>query len=363
MQEMQIRTVLPKEEEKLLQQKLRTMFALRSQGEDYKAEYDYIRRKTEELIYIIPSALLLASDEFCSAVYLRAYRDIDKIILSYRISRNISYVNYLKGIVRLKICTLMKARDEKLRLERISTVFEAETSDSLQSPEPEYSIQQFDSIPAIRDDFYGFLSDSQIPACTSLRECFSLIVTHAPQRHACESRSLASLRNYLSTVSGRRNFLILILLSGQSLDISAIENIAKVLDVPPVQIACLEAFRHESREKMLERERKEICIRNHHWLNYIALANAVETEIDHSRKKELIELRERSIRRLHAKCERLSASSTALSSRRLSKLIGIAQSTVSKAARDAREALARIAEESDVSDEKTPSCGKCASHP
>ena len=233
MQEMQIRTVLPKEEEKLLQQKLRTMFALRSQGEDYKAEYDYIRRKTEELIYIIPSALLLASDEFCSAVYLRAYRDIDKIILSYRISRNISYVNYLKGIVRLKICTLMKARDEKLRLERISTVFEAETSDSLQSPEPEYSIQQFDSIPAIRDDFYGFLSDSQIPACTSLRECFSLIVTHAPQRHACESRSLASLRNYLSTVSGRRNFLILILLSGQSLDTSAIENIANVLDVPP----------------------------------------------------------------------------------------------------------------------------------
>ena len=53
---MEIKRIITTNEEKLLEEKLTSLFTLREKAEDYKDEYRYIRTRTEELIYLIPSA-------------------------------------------------------------------------------------------------------------------------------------------------------------------------------------------------------------------------------------------------------------------------------------------------------------------
>ena len=109
---MERRRLLDAAQERELQQKLELMFSLRALGQDYHDEYVFIRKRTEELLYTIPSALMLVDEEMCSTIFLSLYQRIDRIILSYRISASTSYIDYLKGILKLRVRSIMRRRDE-----------------------------------------------------------------------------------------------------------------------------------------------------------------------------------------------------------------------------------------------------------
>ena len=49
MQKMEIKRIMSQSEEKLLEQKLTSLFTLREKAEDYRDEYRYVRTRTEEL--------------------------------------------------------------------------------------------------------------------------------------------------------------------------------------------------------------------------------------------------------------------------------------------------------------------------
>ena len=108
---MERRRLLDAAQERELQQKLELMFSLRALGQDYHDEYGFIRKRTEELLYTIPSALMLVDEEMCSTIFLSLYQRIDRIILSYRISASTSYIDYLKGILKLRVRSIMRRRD------------------------------------------------------------------------------------------------------------------------------------------------------------------------------------------------------------------------------------------------------------
>ena len=125
---MERRRLLDAGQERELQQKLELMFSLRALGQDYHDEYGFIRKRTEELLYTIPSALMLVDEEMCSTIFLSLYQRIDRIILSYRISANTSYIDYLKGILKLRVRSIMRRRDELDRVEEIHNRIEVGTT-------------------------------------------------------------------------------------------------------------------------------------------------------------------------------------------------------------------------------------------
>ena len=115
-----------------------------------------------------------------------------------------------------------------------------------------------------------------------------------------------------------------------------------IFDVDSEVMGALESFRHERRKDIHERRMQQIEIRNHHWMRYVALANAFEMESDEEKKAELGMLRDKCIDRLHAKCDAIRGLGKRLSVRAIADEIGLSPSMVSLCARQARAALEMI---------------------
>ena len=342
---MQRRRLLDAAQERELHQKLSLMFSLRALGQDYADEYAFIRKKTEELLYTIPSALMLAPEELCSTIFLSLYQRIDRIILSYRISGTTSYIDYLKGILRLRIRSIIRRRDELEKVEEMHTRLEADGCfTSCWSPEPDYLVERFEKSPYERRMFYGEHEASDTGHFTSLRECYSVIVDHVPRTRQFKDRKLARIYAHLRKRDNRRDMLIMILTAKEDLDMESIGHLSMIFDVDCEVMCALEAFRHERRKEIKDRQREQIEIRNHHWLRYVALANAAEMESDQEKKAELEMLRDKCIDRLHAKCDALRQMSRRLPVRTIAQEIGLSPSMVSRCARMARAALEQLVE-------------------
>ena len=94
---MEMRQIISKAAQRELEETLEAMFALRMKGEDYEREYRIVRRRTEELLYLMPSRHLHLSEEHAASVYLSLYERIDHIIFSFRISMGVAYMDYLNN--------------------------------------------------------------------------------------------------------------------------------------------------------------------------------------------------------------------------------------------------------------------------
>ena len=238
----------------------------------------------------------------------------------------------------------MRRRDELDRVEEIHNRIEVGTTcESCWSEEPSYLVERFEESPHERRMFYGDQEpSSQRGRYTSLRECFSVIVDHVPASRRFKDRKLSGIYSYLRSHDNRRDMLIMILTAKEDLDVESVEHLAMIFDVDSEVMGALESFRHERRKDIHERRMQQIEIRNHHWMRYVALANAFEMESDEEKKAELGMLRDKCIDRLHAKCDAIRGLGKRLSVRAIADEIGLSPSMVSLCARQARAALEMI---------------------
>lgn len=343
---MELKKIMSRSEENLLEQKLETLFALRGKEEDYTNEYRYIRTKTEELIYLIPSALLLISEEMSSAIFLSLYPRIDKIIFSYRISQGTGYINYLKAVLRLRAKSLIRRNEEAVSLEQAGYNIDAASCCSAHEPDPDYYIQRFESAPVEKQIFYDDMSDKekniQRQLFSDINECYQTVINHVPGNRKLGSPMMDSIKAHLKDYRNRRDMLLLLLYCGDDYDSFTIENLAQVFDVEASVIAAMASFCHELREDMHEKASREREIRNHHFMRFIALSRSVEEEADEEKKQELIFLRDKCKMRLNSKLETLRNLDSRLSVRKVSAALNIPPSTVSRCIRNAKKYLDSI---------------------
>ena len=344
MQKMEIKRIMSHSEEKLLEQKLTSLFTLREKAEDYRDEYRYVRNRTEELIYLIPSALLLISEDLCSTIFLSLYPRIDKIIFSYRISQGTGYINYLKAILRFRAKTILKRNEESSSLE--STEYCDGTSYSFAHEQsPDYYIQRFENAPVEKAVFYDVsLKDmnSRKQLFSDINECYQMVINHMPGKRKLDNPVLEQIRVHLKDYKNRRDMLLLLLYCSDDYDTFTIENLALVFDVPASSIAALASFSHELRSDIHEKVSREREVRNKHFLRFIALSRSIEEETDEEKRQELIFLRGKCEERLSSKHERLRNIDNRLSVRKLSSALNIPPSTVSRCIRNARAYLDNI---------------------
>ena len=341
---MEIKRIMSQSEEKLLEQKLTSLFTLREKAEDYRDEYRYVRNRTEELIYIIPSALLLISEDLCSTIFLSLYPRIDKIIFSYRISQGTSYINYLKAILRFRAKTILKKNEESSSLE--STEYCDGTSYSFTHEQsPDYYIQRFEDAPVEKAAFYDVSlkeMNGRRQLFSDINECYQMVINHMPGKRKLDNPVLEQIRVHLKDYKNRRDMLLLLLYCSDDYDTFTIENLALVFDVHASAIAALASFSHELRSDIHERVSREREVRNKHFLRFIALSRSIEEETDEEKRQELIFLRGKCEDRLNSKHERLRNIDNRLSVRKLSSALNIPPSTVSRCIRNARAYLDNI---------------------
>lgn len=341
--EMEMRQIISKAAERELEETLEAMFALRMNGEDYEREYRIVRRRTEELLYLMPSRHLHLSEEHAASVYLSLYERIDHIIFSFRISRGVAYMDYLKGVLKLRISHVMRCGEEnRVREDGHLRGSHDDYQMECYSCEPAYLVERFEEEPYERRLFYGEAEERPLCACHSLKECFSLILAHEPRPRLFDKASMQELYDHLSHFRNRRNMLFLLLMSRQRLDALLVGHLATLFDVDESLMAVFDRFRQEERRDEIRYE-EEAGIRNHHWLRYIALSNSYEKEGDGQRKAELGRLLESCRRRLEAKCLAVRSLGHGITVRRLEEILGIPSSTISFGARQARADLERIA--------------------
>lgn len=342
---MEIKRIITTNEEKLLEEKLSSLFTLREKAEDYKDEYRYIRTRTEELIYLIPSALLLISEDLCSTIFLSLYPSIDKIIFSYRISQGTGYINYLKAILRFRVKTILKRNEECSSLENTGYSADGSSYSFAHEQDPDYYIQRFENAPVEKAVFYDVsLKDmnGRKQLFSDINECYQMVINHIPGKRKLDNPVLEQIRVHLKDYKNRRDMLLLLLYCGDDYDTFTIENLALVFDVPASAIAAMASFNHELRSDIHAKVSREQEVRNRHFLRFIALSRSIEEETDEDKRQELIFLRSKCEDRLNSKHEMLRNIDSRLSVRKLSSALNIPPSTVSRCIRNARAYLDNI---------------------
>lgn len=375
---MQRKELLNKTEVNDLRQRFTFMFSLKALGEDYMAEYRYIRKRTEELLYRIPTELFLADEDTAGQVFIRLHPFIDKIIFSYRITRCTNYVDYLAGVVRFRMISLDRDRrrhkayeDGYMRIESLLSFEEVHCQD------PAYTVSRFDDHPFERELVYGpgtaskggdeskglecgcptragmdawLRSQAEAealagavatnPSPEAVHTYFQVIVHHEPSGHCPYSdKRLKALHGYLSDFRNRRDFLFLLMSDSGGLDPVTVENMALLLDVDPALMAAFDSCCHEARQALIDRENEINRIRNRHWVRYTAIANSLEREVESGKKEELCFLQEVSLKRLKAKCDELNGLRRSFSVRQMAQLTHCSPTTVSRGVNQARKAI------------------------
>lgn len=375
---MQRKELLSKTEAKDLRQRFTFMFSLKALGEDYMAEYRYIRRRTEELLYRIPTELFLADEDTAGQVFIRLHPFIDKIIFSYRITRCTNYVEYLAGVVRYRIISLDRDRRRHKAFEDGYMRIESHlTFEEVQSQDPAYTVSRFDDHPFERELVYGpdtapeggeaprckdhgcmakadmdawLRSEAEaealagavsIPPCPeAVHTYFQVIVHHEPSGQCPYSdKRLKALHGYLSDFRNRRDFLFLLMSDSGGLDPVTVENMALLLDIDPAIMAAFDSCCHEARQALIDRESEINRIRNRHWVRYTAIANSLEREVESGKREELSFLQEVSLKRIKAKCDELNGLRRSFSVRQMAQLTHCSPTTVSRGVNQARKAI------------------------
>ena len=305
---MEIKRIITTNEEKLLEEKLTSLFTLREKAEDYKDEYRYIRTRTEELIYLIPSALLLISEDLCSTIFLSLYGECSS-------------------------------------LENTGYGADGSSYSFAHEQDPDYYIQRFENAPVEKAVFYDVsLKDmnGRKQLFSDINECYQMVINHMPGKRKLDNPVLEQIRVHLKDYKNRRDMLLLLLYCGDDYDTFTIENLALVFDVPASAIAAMASFNHELRSDIHAKVSREQEVRNRHFLRFIALSRSIEEETDEDKRQELIFLRSKCEDRLNSKHEMLRNIDSRLSVRKLSSALNIPPSTVSRCIRNARAYLDNI---------------------
>ena len=341
---MQQKSIISTRERKILEQKLSLMFSLRALGQDYSAEYEYVKRKTEELIYTIARSWLLISSDNIAPIYLSIQPNLERLIFSFRISQKTDYISYLTLIIRTRARAIYIRQQEERNRESIyfNSFSFRNWAGELFAPEPEYVVESFETSTGAREAFYESKEKADRLTFTSLKECFNAIVSHVPPAKQFCDQKLSRIYSHLRNMLCRRNFLILLMATGEDFSADILSHLASVLGEDEEYLLAFESFRHEARLKLKRRQEEAREIRNHHYSRLAALANAYENEGEPEKKEELRILRDKCIERLHAKCSSIAQLKCRLSVRDIAKLIDVCPSTVSKAIRDEKEKLEKI---------------------
>lgn len=371
---MQVKELLSASDEKKLEEELAQLFAQKASGLVDEALLKRVREKTEKLVYSIPRDLLLAPEDYASDLYIQMRPGIDKIIWSYRVAGGMKYVDYLKGLLRLRLRSVMRTSRTAFEKERALMAHDpAWSCEAAGTRSAEDIALGFEERPAERSAWYEseMVSDEDAPygaapeglgdalaavpprtpspsdhltRYTSIHECYQVLVNAVPRRRRFADKRLSRIYTYLRDERKRKYMCVYFLSNVTQFTEEAIESVAELFDVSPQVFIDAGRLAVEA-AGALERQEELAGVRNHHWVRYVSLARQAEREEDPRKKRELEELRDAAKARLDNKISEMRSKGAILSSSALAKELRMAKSTVSRCCRIAKEDLGALLED------------------
>lgn len=307
--------------------------AMKEAGKDDKKLYEFIKDRTNLLLYLIPIRNLFLEHDEAADIYVSLYEKIDGIIHSYRVS-NSTYNNYLAHICRYRAMSNTAKRNREYL-----TLLDSSYHDFINSPQGCEDIML-----AENSMHYGIDRPEAL-----LLDLESLIEFIAENRDGSTEELSATeleLHDELESTAKRRMLLVYLLYLPSSPSPMVISEIAKVLELDSLILARFFELKHNLLSERLQKKEENYLKGIKHWKIMLSLMRAIELEADRKAKESLEEKYEK-ISKCHKQRMKAASESKGLTQEEISLIVNESRATVYKSIAEMRNLL-RIIAKADV---------------
>ena len=290
---------LSKKEIAKIEETVKIMFQKKSEGLEYKIEYDYIKDKTEYLFFLIPYRSFYLPRDLCSDFYLYMLPKVDMIINSFRISSNVPYLAYLHMVLRTRSRSYIVRETNKEIKEKqlITSYIKLENSLDVFEPEAKYLEKEDNEIESYSIDGLNNTLSDLIESIVSSEPLYS--------DSDIDIEINDKLITFLLEKQNRKKFLVYIMNNAITLTDKEIQVFSSIMNVSPNAFAALSLKLFDLNEVKIKRSNSNYDYTiNNYWKRYLILIDTLSEEsLDKKKRKELETQRDLVLKKLRAKQE------------------------------------------------------------
>lgn len=291
-------------------------------GEECFSLLQFIRKRTDELMYLIPRTLGALKEEFLVAFYLQVRKHCDKVIFSYVPDKgNRCYLNYLKAFINFHISGF-KLRNRIQQNKEYALNYISITE--------KYTPNCTASV--VREGY----KDDRISDDTA-KEVYELII-EPPQEECAEGES-----PYFTDRTSRLRLMLFILTHYDTLSAVMQRRLASLYAVDIELFETISTYLEEERARRItpRMEHREKMM-SEYWLRFVILSNAITTESDDTRRKELEYQSDVVLKKLRTHQNSPHRSTPGMSYRRVADVVGYSLSKTGYNITKAKDIIAEL---------------------
>lgn len=303
--------------------------AMKDNNKEAKELYEFIKERTNLLLYLIPIRNLFLEHDEAADIYVALYDKIDQIIHSFRVSSS-TYNCYLTHICRHRAIGNFskKYRREQTEMECTYHDFMINNSICDEMELGEVSMH------------YGVARpEAQL---LDLSHLFEFIVETQDGKADSLSATEKELREMIDNKRMRRMLLVYLLHLPSSPSPRVINSLSKVLDIDSLVIARFFELKHNLLIPKLEKKEENYEKGIKHWKLMLGLMKAMELECDREKRKSL-ETKYDKLSRCHEKRMKAASQSKGLSQEEISMVVDESRASIYKSISTMRNMVRIIA--------------------
>ncbi len=295
--------------------------------------YQVLHKKTQQILYYMPTYLHLLEEEDCSAFLLYCYEAIDHYLTTYRLG-GLSYIGYLTQVVRKRCKYFLVMKRENEHKERI--ILESEHLQEVEQP-----------LLTGETAHYSTFSSKLVSNMDTLPKLFNQLLYARTIAPPLEDPKLKALQKLIASPVNRKRFLIVLTLSPNLANQYLLEELALLLEV---EISLLSQYLNTAGMMFQEKERLKEEFQmtsNRHFRRLLE----IETQLQNTAKPEECEhleaLRTWTVKVYRAKVEQIRHLEFRLSHRQLGELLNIPKGTIDSSVHYMKRVLKEYVDETE----------------
>lgn len=292
----------------------------------FEENRSFVFERTKLLLYYLPIKNYYLSDELCGEFYMMMLPKLENIISSFKISGD-SFIAYLSQLCKLRALTFTASKSKELQTELDLWINESTVSYS-------YSADlELSSSSKMKMEKYRSYDIEQI---------LYLIISQIPEKRSIANKTKAEMVKYLNREINRKGFLLYCLFNVKNLSAKLQEQLSFLYGVDVELFSCLSEKLHELQVKKYRKREEELGVINKHWKRMLVLKNALVTEEDSFKRKEMTYLYNLSKNSKNTRIKELNSHLPGLSYADLSEIFNLPKGTVASAIFRVRKKLEEI---------------------
>lgn len=255
--------IITEKERQELEQAVRELKFRMQTGEEFFSLMEFVRLKTDEMMYLMPRMQMDIDDELVASFYLKIRKHCDRVVLSYSADGGSkTYVSYLKNFINFQLISFRQREQLRMQKEYVLNAISLEERHNTYGEY--YKASVFEQGEKIQDE--------------EVREVYEYIVTYPNPDGA------------LITDRTKRSRLLLYIFSHyDSLTQNMQQKLASLYAVEAGLFSFISTYlEEEKRRRITPRMEHREKMMSRYWLRYVVLLDSLENEPDEEKRNELL---------------------------------------------------------------------------